>query len=521
MIEYDLVVVGGGIAGLRAAVAAAESDLSVALVSRAAPMAHHDGNIRDGLNAPAGDDLAAQFRSDTLAAGSGLVDAAVVDAAAGAAVAEAVAIEQMGATFARSSDGGLQTFRLGPNGSDYSLRANWWTGRAILNALFDQACGYAIDGYFEWLPLDLLLDDAGVCGLAALNIRSGQVQTFVAGNVLLTEGAVGGLYATSGNPRHSIGGGQALAAAAGAELVDPELVEFLPGISSDSPSWNGAIIGDAAAGAGATYSGLLSDPSGLSLGSAARSIDPGGGSRVEFKDRAEELELFAPELRCLLDPDLGAPIVPSAHFALGGIAPETGIPGLHAAGEAAAGSLHGAGLLAGNALLDLLLSAVWTAARIEPRPAELTDSVRWRAQEKIQLTMAGDARIDAAVLWNRLRDLMDSDLGLERGEGGLASAADSIAEIGDLARRAAPACPGYHFNLELVRLLELRQGALVAGAIVAGARARRDSLGPHRRSDSPTGVDGPPEHSAVRLDETGWGVDHRPGYARVAAGVSA
>lgn len=521
MTEYDLVVVGGGIAGLRAAIAAADSDLSVALISRAPAGAHHDGNIRDGLNAPAGDSQLEQFRSDALAAGAGLADAEVVSQSAAAAVAEAVATEHMGAAYQRSSDGGLQAFRLGQNSGRYSLRAGWWTGRAVLNALLDQASGYAIDGYFEWLPLELQLDDAGVCGLTALNIRSGQVRAFVSGNVLLTDGAVGGLYPVSGNARHSAGTAQALAAAAGAVLLDPELIEFVPGVVSGSPGNTGAVIGDAAAAAGARYSGLASDPEGISLGATARVLDPAAGSRVDFSGCVEEMELFAPELRGLLDDDFGAAVTPSAHFALGGIAPDTGIAGLHAAGEAAAGSLHGAGLLAGNALLDLLLSATAAVSRIVPRPAALPESVRWRAQEDIQLTLAGDSRIDPAVLWNRLRDLMGSSLGLSRDGSGLAAAADQIAEIGEQAGRAAPASSGYHFNLELVRLLELRQGAVTAAAIAAGAGSRRESRGPHRRADHPDSGGGTPDHSAVRISGSGWRSDRWAQYQPATAEVTA
>ena len=521
LIEYDLVVVGGGIAGLRAAIAAAESDLSVALVSRAPYGAHHDGNVRDGLNAPADDSQVGQFRTDTLAAGSGLADAAAVTGFAEAAVAEAISTEHMGAAYARSSDGGLQTFRLGQNSGDYSLRAGWWTGRAVLNALLDQTSGYAIDGYFEWLPLELLVDDVGVCGLTALNIRSGQVQAFASGNVLLAEGAVGGLYPVSGNARHSVGTAQALAAAAGAVLLDPEMVEFVPGVDSASPSGSGAVIGDAAAAAGARYTGLATEPDGIALGAAARALNPAGGSRVDFSGCVEELELFAPELRGLLDDDFGAAVVPSAHFALGGIAPDTGVPGLHAAGEAAAGSLHGAGLLPGNALLDLLLTAKSAVSRIDPRPAALSETVRLRAQEGIQLTLAGDSRIDPAVLWNRLRELMGSHLGLSRNSNGLSAAAGQIAEIGELARRAAPASSGYHFNLELVRLLELRQGVATAAAIAAGASSRRETRGPHQRTDFPNLDEDFADHSAVRQSGSGWRSERRAEYEPASAEVSA
>ena len=520
MIQTDLVVVGGGIAGLRAAIAAAEADLNVVLISRAGPSAHHDGNIRDGLNAPGDQSLANQFEADTNAAGEGLADPQTVTESAAAAVAEVVAVEHMGTAFTRSSDGGLQAFAQGRNGAAYSMQAGWWTGRALLNALHDQAAAYAFDCYFEWLPLQLLVDDDGVCGLTALNIRSGQAQVFAAGNVLLTEGAVGGLFAVSGNPRHSVGTAQALATAAGAPLLDPELIEFLPGVLSQSPSSNGVVIGDAAAAAGATYTGLAADPSGLSLGAWARALDPAGGSRVEFSGCAEAMELFGPELEPILDADLGANVIPSAHYSLGGVAPETGIAGLHVAGEAAAGGLHGAGLLPGNALLDLLLSPLRALARVEPRPAMLPESARWRAQEEIQLTMAGDSGIDSSVLWTRLRDLVGGSLGQVREGSDLAAAAAAIAEIGELAGRAAPAGPGYHFNLDLVRLLELRQGARTAAAMAAGAAARCESRGPHQRLDFPAPADPPAEHSAVFAAGSGWRTERWAGY-RAGAEVTA
>ena len=137
------------------------------------------------------------------------------------------------------------------------------------------------------------------------------------------------------------------------------------------------------------------------------------------------------------------------------------------------------------------------------------------------MTLAGDSSIDPAVLWNRLRGLMSSNLGLGRDESGLAAAADQIAEIGDLARRAAPASSGYHFNLELVRLLELRQGVVTAAAIAAGASSRRESRGPHQRADFPNADADFADHSAIRFSASGWRSDRWADYEPAAAEVPA
>lgn len=520
MIEYELVVVGGGIAGLRAAIAAAEADLRVAVISRTNPIAHHDANLREGFNAPDGDRLKNAFVADCVAAGCGLADPSAIATVSDRAVGEAIAVEHMGATFARSTDGGLDAFRLAGNSAAYSLQAGWWSGRAVQNALIDQAAAYAIDIFSEWLALEVVADDAGVCGLTALNIRSGQVQAFSTGNVLLTEGSVGGIYTTSGNPRCCIGGGQALAAAVGAPLVDMEFVEYCAGLNSTSPSINGTLIGDAAAVAVAAYTGLRSQPDPVTPGGLARALDPGGSTRIDFSGNREEIELFAGEIGLLLGPELSAGVIPSVAYCLGGIAPDTGIDGLWAAGEAAVSPLLGAGLLAGNALLDLVQSATAAVMQITPRPGRVPASLRQKAQDEIQLTFSGDLQIDTAVLWDRLRAAMTQSAGLARDRDGLERARGQIDEIVALAARCAPAFPGAHFNLELVRLLELRQGLVSAAAIVAGSSARLESRGPHQRVDFPGQSANFGDHTVLRLGDAGFNVQRELRIGRSPAGVA-
>ncbi len=520
MIEYDLVVVGGGIAGLRAAIAAAEAQLNVAIVSRTALAQSPDGNLRDGINAPSGDDQMAAFIADSTAAGAGLAQPQQIESAGSAAAAVVVELEHMGTAFARSDDAGLAQIKLANNSVAYTVAAGWWSGRAVLNALIDRVAAYSIDVFTEWVPLDLHTDESGICGLTAYNIRSGLAQGFASGNVLLTDGSLGGLFAVSDNLGFAVGTSQALALTAGSQLADMEMIEWAAGIDHPSDSVKGAAIGGALAMAGRGITGLDAAP-GLTHGSLALAIEESSSPAADFSPFADEIELVAPEIAALLGDGLKSPLVPSVHFALGGVNPCTGVDGLYVAGEAAASPLLGGGLLPGNAILDLVDSAKSVANGIAPRPANLPESARIDAQARLQLAFRGDDSVDPGALFGRLRAVMSDFVGLSRSADGLGEAALLVAEISDSAARAAPAWNGSHYNLELVRLIELRRAAITASAVIAGAQSRTESRGCHRRSDHPEGDDQEAMHIVLRQQGAAVVTDQTASLSPQEAGVAA
>ncbi|HYT57071.1 MAG TPA: FAD-dependent oxidoreductase, partial [Verrucomicrobiae bacterium] len=374
MQEFDVVVIGGGVSGLRAAVAAKRAGASVALISKTHPLRSNSALAQGGINAPLGkDDSPESFTEDTLAAGDGLCERSVVQSFAQEAAKEVLWLEQMGVPFNRDKDGRIDRRRFGSNSLSRSCYTDDRTGHIVLNVLYEQFQRLAIPAFEEWFVTSLAVDGETCVGAIALGLRSGKLDSFAARAVVLATGGLTRMYLPSTVSIGTTGDGQALAYLCGARLMDMEMVQFHPTVF---PKGQGLLITEATLGSGAQIVNQqgaaiqvekdaprsklclsISQAAQNGAGSAFLDLKPIGKEKIlsSFPQTHELLRSVA-GLDCTKDL---VPIHPVAHRPMGGIEAkstgETSIAGLFAVGECACNGLNGAGRLAGNTLTEAVV----------------------------------------------------------------------------------------------------------------------------------------------------------------------
>jgi L-aspartate oxidase len=469
------VIVGGGLAGLMTALRLVPQPvilLAKTPLTEGAASAWAQG----GIAAAVGDDDAPELHAiDTLAAGDGLAEPDVVRRITAAAPEAIAALERYGVVFDRDAEG---RFALGLEAAHSHRRIvhvrGDGTGAAIMRALVAAVRATPSITVIEGLEARrLLVDGRGVAGvLAAGPFKACLLPTR---RVVLATGGLGGLYAHTTNPLGAIGQGPALAARAGAALVDMEFVQFHP-TALDVGLDPMPLVSEAVRGEGA----VLIDKTGLRfmLGQGRAELEPrdvvaravaaqiAAGHRVFLDARAALGSYFAARFpaitaRCRaagIDPATQPiPVRPAVHYHMGGIATDAAgrstVEGLWACGEAAATGLHGANRLASNSLLEAVVMAGAVAASLLG-----TDTARLPPPRPVALPPPSDA--------TPLRALLSENLGVVRERAGLAAA---IARLEALAFRDGPAA----------------DPALVALMIATAALAREESRGGHWRRDFP------------------------------------
>jgi len=526
--SFDALVVGSGIGGLSFALKLAEAGLRVGIVTKKTKSESNTNWAQGGIACvTAEDDSLASHVADTLAAGDGLCDPAVVEAVVAAGPARVRELVDWGVEFERGRDGRHDLGREGGHTRRRILHARDMTGRAIESALLlavSRQPGVTLLEHH--LAVDLITDgklgrvDPGrsgdrVRGLYVLDTRGGKVLTCAAPVVVLATGGAGQVYLYTTNPDIATGDGIAMAHRAGAEVRDMEFVQFHP-TALFSPDGTRALVSEAVRGEGAVLRDLagrafMADfhPQGdlAPRDVVARAIDT-----VMKRDGAPHVLLDATRVapgrfagrfpaihascvRAGLDPDAHPlPVVPAAHYLCGGVATDlagrTAIRGLHAVGECACTGLHGANRLASNSLLEAVVVAhngalaAAEVARAETSAPALPGWVDGSAADP-------DERVVLSHNWDELRRAMWDYVGIIRTDKRLARAANRIRTLAEEVRELY-----WNFRVE-PRLLELRNLVLVAELIVTCAQQRRESRGLHHTPDHPGKL---PQalHSSVR-----------------------
>lgn len=560
---HSVVVVGGGGAGLRAAIAIAEANpkLSVAIISKVYPMRSHTVSAEGGAAAVAGaDDSMDEHAYDTVSGGDWLCDQDAVEAFVPEARRELLQLEHWGCPWSRQPDGHIAVRAFGGMRKKRTWFAADKTGFHMLHTLFQTALSYQdIVRYDEWFATTLLVDDGEVRGVVAVELATGRVETILAGAVIVCTGGCGRVFPFTTNATIKTGDGMALAYRAGAPLKDMEFVQYHP----TGLPFTGILITEAARAEG----GWLLNKDGyrylqdydlgtptpepvlrsMELGprdrlsqafvhelDKGRTIDTPYGPIVNLDLRhlgAEVIDTKLPFVRELcskyqnIDPVTELiPVRPVVHYMMGGVHTDingaTPVRGLFAAGEVACVSINGANRLGSNSLPELLVfgaragraAAEFVSSNDTGSSATLAqghDEARRLARE---LARHQEGRERIADIRTEMQEIMENGAGIYRDGGSLGKAADKLRELRERFANAGIDDHSRTFNTELVATLELSFMLDVAESIVACALQREESRGAHQRTDFPTRDDQRfLAHSLIHREPDGTGrVEYLP-----------
>jgi len=537
IVSHDVLVVGGGGAGLRAAIAVSEANprVSLGVVSKVYPMRSHTVSAEGGAaGAIAPDDSLDEHIYDTISGGDWLCDQDAVEAFVKEAPEELLRLERWGCPWSRQPNGHIAVRPFG----GMKKRRTWFaadkTGFHMLHTLFQTSLKYSgITRYDEYFVTKLLVDDGRVCGLVAIELASGRVHAFTAEAVILCTGGCGKVYPYTTNANIKNGDGMSLAFRVGAPLKDMEFIQYHP----TGLPFTGILITEAARAEG----GYLLNKDGYrylqdyDLGTpqdkpVLRSMELGPRDRLSQafvqevqKGRTTEgpygpvvhLDLrhlgektinakipFVREL-CLkyenIDPVKELiPVRPVVHYAMGGVHTDingaTPLRGLYAAGEAACVSINGANRLGSNSLPELLVfgaragraAAMAVSGQKAPKRQILLQAIdeQQRLEEQLLSKTGGRERI--SVIRQEMQKTMEQSVGIYRSGSSLAEAAEKLQQLHERFRNICLDDHSRTFNTELTAACELSFMLDVAAAIVQCALHRRESRGAHQRTDFPS-----------------------------------
>lgn len=522
MPQHDVLIIGAGLAGQRAALAAAEAGATVAIMSKVHPVRSHSVAAAGGINAainPADDWRSHAF--DTIKGSDYLGDQDAIATMCEEAPAEILNLEHMGVTFHRNDTGHLDLRAFGGASMKRTAYVADITGQAILHVLYEQLMKHSqvIDRYEEWFTTSLVMGENGRCiGCVARDIRTGEMQTFAAKTTILATGGVGQAFKPTTNGLICTGDGMSLAYKIGAPLMDMEMIQYHP----TTMTANGFLITEGARGEGAHLLNAAGErfmehdaPNKMELASRdvvsraeQKEINEGRGTGP-LKDSVLLDVTVVPRNRTLealreivnLGRDFAGvditrdpiPVRPGQHYTMGGVKTdvdgETPIPGLYAAGEVACVSVHGGNRLGANSLLDTLIfgrrsgtHAAQVASSI-PMP-EIPDSKIADDSRVIQDIIdrpKGGRRISA--IKDELGTTMNQYCAVFRDEEGMTKAHEVVRRLKEEARTATIDDRGTVFNQDVLGALELDFMLDCSEAITMAALERKESRGAHSRTD--------------------------------------
>ncbi|MEE8191499.1 MAG: fumarate reductase (quinol) flavoprotein subunit [Gemmatimonadales bacterium] len=533
---HDILVVGGGGAGLRAAIAVTEAhpQLRVGVISKVYPMRSHTVSAEGGAAAAIKpEDSLEAHAYDTISGGDWLCDQHAVEAFVAEAPQEMIRLEHWGCPWSREPDGHIAVRPFGGMKNERTWFAADKTGFHLLHTLFQTSLKLSsITRYDEWFVSKLLVDDGRCCGAMAIELATGKVHALLAKAVILTTGGAGKIYPFTTNAAIKTGDGMALAYHAGVPLKDMEFVQHHP----TGLPFTGILITEAARAEGGWllnrdgYRYLqdydLGEPRpepvlrSMELGprdrlsqafvmevEKGRTIETPHGHVVHLDLRhlgAKVIDSKLPFVRelCLqyqkLDPvNEMIPVRPVVHYMMGGVHTDrfgaTPLPGLYAAGEVACVSINGANRLGSNSLTELLVfgaragEAAAEYALEGPCPAAAVQAQAEDEERRLRrdfLEESGGAE-RVALLRTEMQEAMETGAGIYRDKSGLEAAADRLRELQERFGDVALDDRSLTFNTELVACLELSCMLDVAEAVIGSALERKESRGAHQRIDHP------------------------------------
>ncbi len=516
MYKHDVLIIGAGLAGLRAAVEATRLGLDVAVISKVHPVRSHSNAAQGGINAPLtdrGDDWEGHAL-DTIKGSDYLADQDAVEIMSSEAGDAVIELERMGVIFSRGDDGRLGTRRFGGQLVARTFFVGAITGSAILHVLYEQALKYGLNVYEEWFVTDLIIEDGRCVGVIALDIKTGELHSIWAKSVIMAAGGAGRVFEPSTNAIICTGDGLALAWRAGVPMMDMEMVQYHP----TTLARTGILLSEAARGEGAhllnsegerfmlRYAPQYEELASRDVVSRAEQTEINEGRGIDgnvlldlrhlgrefIEDRLGYLQEVAVEFLGIDLAEQPVPVRPGVHYIMGGIKTDvdgaTIVPGLYAAGECANVSVHGANRLGANSLLDTVVfgrrSAVHAAEYVKTVDAGSGSEEHLNsAKSRLQSLLDREPNENWAAVRNYIANEMTKGIGVFRDQASMEGAKAAIANVDERMPKISVQDKGKVFNTDLIFTLEMEFMADVAKAIVHSALARKESRGAHFRTD--------------------------------------
>ncbi len=554
MKPFDIVIVGGGGAGLYAAMEAMKTNpaLNIAVLSKVYPNRSHTSAAQGGANAAlantAKDDTVELHIFDTIKGSDYLADQDAVEILCSEAPKIIRELDNIGTPWSRLDDNTIAQRPFGGAGRPRCCYCADKTGHTILQTLYEQCLKKGVFFFNEYFALQLSVNDSRMKGLIALNIKTGKVEAFPARTVVFATGGYAKMYWNrSSNAAGNTGDGQAIAYRAGIPLKDMEFVQFHPtGLRK-----SGLLVTEGARGEG----GYLVNASGerfmsryapekMELGPRdlvsrsieteilqGRGFDSPAGKYVHLDLTHLGADLIMsrlPQIREMsmyfegVDPiEEPIPVRPTAHYSMGGIDTDnfgrTVMDGVYAAGECACVSVHGANRLGGNSLLDILVfgrlagrTAAEEARRFEPAQISAEEVKETEAALRSYMRPSGHFE-RYGVLREELGQTLGMNVGIYREASKIRTGIDDLSALRERFSHVRVFDTSDVFNTNLLQVLELKNMLDLAETVASGALAREESRGSHTRTDFPVRDDEKwHKHTLATLERDGMKLGEKP-----------
>ena len=518
MLDHDILIIGAGLAGMRAALSAKEQGADVAVVSKVHPVRSHSNAAQGGINAALtdrGDDWR-DHAYDTIKGSDFLGDQDAIALMCQEAGDEVIAMEHMGAIFNRDEEGRLGTRAFGGQREARTFFVADFTGQALLHVLYEQIVKAGALVYEEWFVLSLIVRDGKCGGAVMMDIRTGKIEVVRAKAVILAAGGLGRVFEPSTNALICTGDGMSLGYRAGASLMDMEMVQYHPTTLKGS----GVLISEAARGEGAyllnsendrfmlKYAPEFKELASRDVVSRCEQTEINEGRGIDgcvlldlrhlgekyISERLSQIRELAMDFANVDMVKEPVPIMPGMHYQMGGVKAnvdgETGVPGLYAAGEVACVSVHGGNRLGANSLLDTLVfgrrSGVHAADMIKSiQHLDVDDSAADDDRQNIQNLLSNDKNESFGQIRLDMGTAMKEHFGVFRDEDGMREGIEKIVSVKERAKSVYVADKTSTFNTNLLFTLELGFMLECAESIAVSAADRSESRGAHTRTDMP------------------------------------